>query len=68
MFCSPVVTIINHVYEKVCSFVVSLVLLCNGILCHRVSGSMFCCVNIVVFYVSIFFPWYEVVGVELNLN
>ena len=53
--CSPVVTIINHVYEKVCSFVVSLVLLCNGILCHRVSGILFFCVDIVVCCVCIFF-------------
>ena len=42
-------------YEKEWSSVVSSVLLCNGLLCHRVSGSLFCCVDIVIWCVSISF-------------
>ena len=58
LFCSGLFTL----------FLPSSVLLCNGLLCHRVSGSLFCCVDIVVFYVCIFFlglNWFEV---ELDLN
>ena len=39
---------ITQFYEKEWSSVVSLVLLCNDLLCHGGSGSMFCCVDIVV--------------------
>ena len=45
---------ITQFYEKEWSFFVSSVLLCSGILCHRVSGSLFCCVDSVVCYVCIF--------------
>ena len=44
----PVVTILSHVMRNICSSMVSLVLLCNGLLCHRVGGILFCCVDIMV--------------------
>ena len=54
---------ITWFYEKEWSSVVSSVFLCNGLLCHRVSESMFCCVDIVVCFVCIFFlglNWFRV--------
>ena len=61
----------NHVLFWVVRLLLrSSVLLCNGLLCHIVSGSMFCCVDIVVCCVCIFFPWFELVwsGIEEELT
>ena len=57
---------ITRFYEKAWSFVVSSVLLCNGLLYHRVSGSLFCCVDIVVCCVCIFFIGLNWFGVEIE--
>ena len=54
--------------EKEWSSVVSSVLFCNGLIYHRVSGSMFCCVDIVVAVCAYFCLGLNWFGVELGLN
>ena len=56
----------HSIYEKEWLSVVSSVLLCNGLLYHRVSGSLFCCVDIVVCCVCIFFLVLNWFGVEIG--
>ena len=52
---------ITRFYEKEWSFMVSLVLLCNGLLCHRVEWNPFLlCWNCGLLCVHIF-PWSELV-------
>ena len=51
-----------------CPSMVSSGWLCNGLLYHEVSGSLFCCVDIVVCCVCIFFLGMNWFGVELVLR
>ena len=49
----------------------SLVFLCNHFLGHRVSGSMFCCVNIEVFcivHLGLGLNYIQVFGLEETMN
>ena len=59
---------ITWFYEGEWVAMVSPVLLCNGLLCHRVSGSLFCYVDIVICCVCIFFLGLDWFGVELGPN